>query len=168
MAMAYATSMLPISQGALETSISTWRLLFIWYIDILYTCSKNNIYIYTIIPETISLLSTNIAWFLSRSRSNNKDLVYHLLKHMEQHTISTYSMMCVALSHCAVALQIQSMFLPFLFCLVWAAAHATSRGFSGYVMPSRYCPRAYCLNFARFCRYAVLFPSLKKLYVFFS
>ena len=27
MAMAYATSMLPISQGALETSISTWRLL---------------------------------------------------------------------------------------------------------------------------------------------
>jgi hypothetical protein len=45
MAMAYATSMLPISQGALETSISTWRLLFIWYIDILYTCSKYIIYI---------------------------------------------------------------------------------------------------------------------------
>ena len=47
MAMAYATSMLPISQGALETSISTWRLLFIWYIDILYT-----------IPRTITSWST--------------------------------------------------------------------------------------------------------------
>ena len=47
MAMAYATSMLPISLGALETSISTWRLLFIWYIDILYTGSKIIIYYHT-------------------------------------------------------------------------------------------------------------------------
>ena len=31
MAMAYATTMLPISQGALETSVSTWRRLFIIY-----------------------------------------------------------------------------------------------------------------------------------------
>ena len=47
MAMAYATSMLPISQGTRETSISTWRLLFIWYIDILYTCSKIIVYYHT-------------------------------------------------------------------------------------------------------------------------
>ena len=43
-AVEYATSMLPISQGALETSISTWRLLFIWCIDILNSCSKIIIY----------------------------------------------------------------------------------------------------------------------------
>ena len=49
MAIAYATSMLPISQGALETSISTWRLLYIyiWHINILYT-----------IPRTITSWST--------------------------------------------------------------------------------------------------------------
>ena len=39
-AMAYAITMLPTSQGALETSVSTWRLQCIWYIEIVYTCSK--------------------------------------------------------------------------------------------------------------------------------
>ena len=84
MAMAYATSMLPISQGPLETSISTWRLLFMCYIDILYTCSKIIIYYHT-----WNYLLTKHKHYDFFHAPDQTIKVYYLLKHMEQHTIST-------------------------------------------------------------------------------
>ena len=152
-AMAYAITMLPTSQGALETSVSTWRLQCIWYIEIVYTCSK--------IVRYYHIWN----YFLTKHQHYIHDSF-----HAPDQRISTKSITCSknGITHPLVLFpvvlffwRIMSMFLPFFF----AAAHAASRSFSGYDIPLCYMPLAYYINFAKYCQYAVVFFNVKNMHI---
>ena len=156
--MAYAASMLLISQGALETSVSTWRLFFSWYIDILYTCSEITIYYHIWNYFLTKSLSTNITRLFACTGSNNKDQVYYLLKKWND-TPSPHKACCVVLFPIVLYFWKSNQFST-IFVLFWQLLmlrHATSQATS--------CRCATChlltINFAKFCQYAVAFSNLK-------
>ena len=82
------------------------------YIDILYACSKIVIY-YHIWNYFLTKLKHYMFFHAPDQTIENKSITCS--KNGTTHNISTLSMLCVAISHCVIYLNLKSMFLPFMF-----------------------------------------------------